>query len=137
MVGVLRDFHNWTLSEPISPIAINSYAEAYSTCAIRLQPGNPGPVLAQIQQVWETTYPDHFYEQQFMDERLSEFMETETIILRLVRTFAGIAIFIGCLGLYGLAAFMVARKRKEVGIRKTLGANVPQYSGCLEKNTPA
>jgi len=125
VVGVLRDFHNWTLSEPISPIAINSYEEAYSTCAVQLQSGNPGPALAQIRQAWESTYPDDFYEQQFMDERMAEFMETETTILRLVRTFAGIAIFIGCLGLYGLAAFMVARKRKEVGIRKTLGANVP------------
>lgn len=125
VVGVLRDFHNWTLSEPISPIAINSYAEAYSTCAVQLQPGNPAPTLAQIRQAWENTYPDDYYEQQFMDERMAEFMETETMILRLVRTFAGIAILIGCLGLYGLAAFMVARKRKEVGIRKTLGANVP------------
>jgi ABC-type antimicrobial peptide transport system permease subunit len=59
-----------------------------------------------------------------MDEQMAEFMETETMLLRLVRTFAGVAIFIGCLGLYGLAAFMVTRKRKEVGIRKTLGASI-------------
>lgn len=125
VVGVLRDFHNWSPAEPISAIAIGSHADSYSTCAIQLNPGNPTPVLAQIRQVWESQYPDHFYEQEFMDERMGRFLETETMILRLVRSFAGIAIFIGCLGLYGLAAFMVTRKRKEVGIRKTLGASIP------------
>lgn len=128
VVGVIRDFHNWSLSDPISPIAIGSRAEDYRTCAVQLNPGNPAPVLAQIQEVWERHYPNHYYEHRFMDERMADFMEAETMILRLVRTFAGIAIFIGCLGLYGLAAFMVTRKRKEVGIRKTLGASV---SGIL------
>ncbi len=125
VVGVLRDFHNWSLQEPISALAIGSRADSYSTCAVQLQPGNPSAALTRIREVWERYYPDHYYEQRFMDERMESFLETETMILRLVRTFAGIAVFIGCLGLYGLAAFMVTRKRKEVGIRKTLGASVP------------
>lgn len=125
VVGVVRDFHNWSLDEPISAIVIGCRTAGYQTCAVQLASGNPAPVLAQIKQVWERNYPDHFYEHHFMDERVGDFLETETMILRLVRTFAGIAIFIGCLGLYGLAAFMVTRKRKEVGIRKVLGAGIP------------
>ena len=125
VVGVVRDFHNWELAMPISAIAISSRSGGYATCAVHLDSGNPAPVLAQIRKVWESRFPDHYYEHRFMDERLGEFLETETMILRLVRTFAGIAIFIGCLGLYGLAAFMVTRKRKEVGIRKVLGASTP------------
>lgn len=125
VVGVIRDFHNMELSQTISPIALSTYAADYSTCAVQLASGNPAPALSQIEQVWKTQFPDDFYEHHFMDERMGEFLETETMILRLVRTFAGIAIFIGCLGLYGLAAFMVARKRKEIGVRKTLGASVP------------
>jgi ABC-type lipoprotein release transport system permease subunit len=125
VVGVLRDFHNWSLEEPISPILISSRAKGYETCAVQLDPGNPAPALAQIREVWERHYPDHFYEHRFMDERMADFLETESMLLRLVRSFAGIAIFIGCLGLYGLASFMVTRKRKEVGIRKTLGASIP------------
>lgn len=125
VVGVVRDFHNWELSEPIAAIAFSTSSGNYQTCAVQLAPGNPTPALAQIRAIWERHFPENYYEHHFMDERLGEFLETETMILRLVRTFAGIAIFIGCLGLYGLAAFMVTRKRKEVGIRKTLGASVP------------
>jgi ABC-type lipoprotein release transport system permease subunit len=125
VVGVLRDFHHWDLSEAISPITISTRSDGYETCALQLRPGNPEATLAQVREVWERQFPDHFYEHSFMDERLGDFFETETTILRLVRAFAGIAIFIGCLGLYGLAAFMVNRKRKEVGIRKSLGASVP------------
>jgi ABC-type antimicrobial peptide transport system permease subunit len=128
VVGVIRDFHNWSLSEPIAPIAISTRSDGYETCAVQLDPGNPAPVLAQIRQAWEQQFPDNFFESSFMDEQIKAQLETETMIMRLVNTFAGIAIFIGCLGLYGLAAFLVAQKRKEVGIRKTLGASV---SGIL------
>lgn len=124
VVGVVRDFHNWSLEQEISAIAFSTRAQGYYTCAVQLSSGNPAPALAQIQKTWESLYPDHYYEQQFMDEQLGEFLETETMLLRLIRIFAGIAIFIGCLGLYGLAAFMVTQKRKEVGIRKTLGASI-------------
>ncbi|MBL7825681.1 MAG: ABC transporter permease [Saprospiraceae bacterium] len=128
VVGVVKDYHTWGLAEPIGAIAIGCFKPQYSTCAIQLSSTNPAPVLAQIKQVWESNFPNYYYEHRFMDERLDQFLETETMTLRLVRTFAGIAIFIGCLGLYGLATFMVAKKRKEIGVRKTLGANV---SGLL------
>lgn len=128
VVGVVRDFHNWSLAEPIAPIAFSTHSDSYSTCAIQLAPGNPAPVLAKIRQAWEQQFPEHYFESKFMDERVREQLESETLIMRLVGSFAGIAIFIGCLGLYGLAAFLVNQKRKEVGIRKTLGASI---SGIL------
>lgn len=124
VIGVVRDFHNWSLAEPIAPIAFSTHSDSYSTCAIQLESGNPAPVLAKIRQVWEQQFPEHYFESQFMDERVSEQLESETLMMRLVGSFAGIAIFIGCLGLYGLAAFLVTQKRKEVGIRKTLGASI-------------
>jgi putative ABC transport system permease protein len=124
IVGVVRDFINLGLGEEIMPIGIASNSKAYQTCAVRLAQGDPKSTLAQIRQVWEKQFPNYYFEMKLVDESIQEFMETETMILRLVRTFAGIAIFIGCLGLYGLAAFMVNRKRKEVGIRKTLGSSI-------------
>lgn len=124
IVGVVRDYHNWSLQESIPAIAFSTFSIDYRVCAVQLRPGNPSATLDQIKAVWERLYPDHYYAVQFMDERLAEFLEDEMTLLRLINTFAGIAIFIGCLGLYGLATFMVARKRKEVGIRKSLGASV-------------
>ncbi len=123
---MVRDYHNWSVHEEIAPIGFSTSATDYITCAVQLQPGNPSQTLSQIKTEWEKLFPDHYYAQEFMDERLGEFMDSEVMLMRLVNTFAGIAIFIGCLGLYGLAAFMVARKRKEVGIRKSLGASIPQ-----------
>lgn len=128
VVGVVHDFHNWSLAEPIAPIAFTCHSPGYSTCAIRLDAGNPSPAITQIKKVWEQHFPDNYFEATFMDERMKDQLKTETMIMRLVSSFAGIAIFIGCLGLYGLAAFMVTQKRKEVGIRKTLGASI---SGIL------
>jgi ABC-type antimicrobial peptide transport system permease subunit len=125
ITGVIADFHNWELSQDISAISISTESRAYSTCAIELQPGNPAPVLEQVKKVWENNFPDYYYESTFMDDQMAKFLESESIIMHLVRIFAGIAIFIGCLGLYGLASFMVLRKTKEIGIRKTLGASVP------------
>jgi predicted permease len=125
IVGVVRDFHNWEIAQPISAIAFSTMSGDYGTCAVQLAPGTPDAALAQIRKAWENLFPNHVYEHQFMEEQIGEFLEVETIMLRLVNTFAGIAVFIGCLGLYGLAAFMVNRKRKEVGIRKALGADIP------------
>lgn len=125
IVGVVRDYHNWELSQDISAIAFSTRSSSYSNCAIELMPGNPAPVMEQIKQVWERNYPDYYYEHTFMDERMAQFLESESIIMNLIRIFAGIAIFIGCLGLYGLASFMILRKTREIGIRKTLGASVP------------
>lgn len=125
IVGVIQDFHNWELSQAISAISISTDAKSYSNCAVELTSGNPEPVLAQIKKVWENNFPDYYYECTFMDDQMEKFLQSENIIMQLIRIFAGIAIFIGCLGLYGLAAFMVVRKTKEIGIRKTLGATVP------------
>jgi predicted permease len=124
IVGVIRDYYNWSLTQSVSAIAFYASATSYSSCAIALEPGNPGPALAQIKTAWESIYPDQYYDQQFLDDRVGQFVSNEATLLHLISSFAGIAIFIGCLGLYGLSAFMVTRRRKEVGIRKTLGASV-------------
>jgi len=128
VVGVVKNFHNHSFHAPIQPQVMASDASNYDVCAVRLNLQNTTSAMAAIEKAWSAQYPEYYYERDFMDERIAQFYEQESTILLLIRLFAGIAVFIGCLGLYGLAAFMVTRKRKEIGIRKTLGASL---SGIL------
>jgi ABC-type antimicrobial peptide transport system permease subunit len=80
--------------------------------------------LATIQTLWNKSFPDGVYEYQFLDNRIANFYKSEDELSTLYKIFAGIAIFISCLGLYGLVSFMAVQRTKEVGIRKTLGASV-------------
>lgn len=128
VVGVVRNFHNHSFHEGIQPQVFASDAGNYDVVALRINLQNAKPTLAAVEKVWTGVFPEFYYEYDFMDAQIADFYEQESIILQLARLFAGIAIFIGCLGLYGLAAFMVLRKTKEIGIRKTLGASI---SGIL------
>jgi len=128
VVGVVKDFHNQSFRDAIQPICMGSGLDNYDVCAVKINLQNTQPTLAALEKTWTTFFPDQYYEYDFMEARIADFYAEEATALLLIRLFAGIAIFIGCLGLYGLAAFMVTRKTKEIGIRKTLGASV---SGIL------
>ncbi len=125
VVGVIKNFHNLSFHDAIAPLVMSSAMDNYDVCAVRINLQNTKPTLDAVEKTWTSIFPEFYYEYDFMDARIAEFYEQEGMILQLIRMFAGIAIFIGCLGLYGLAAFMVTRRRKEIGIRKTLGASLP------------
>lgn len=125
VVGVVKNFHNHSFRENIQPQVLGCDMGSYDVCALRISLQQTKSTLAAIEATWTGLFPDFYYEYDFTDTRLAGFYEQEGIILSLIRLFAGIAVFIGCLGLYGLAAFMILRKTKEIGIRKTLGASIP------------
>jgi putative ABC transport system permease protein len=91
---------------------------------VKINMANVQATLSDLEKIWTKRHPDQIYEYQFLDESIAEFYETESIMLKLIQAFSGIAIFIGCLGLYGLVSFMVAQKTKEIGIRKVLGGSI-------------
>src|SRR5204862_1409528 len=78
----------------------------------------------KIEDTWNKFFPEYVYAPTFLDERINDFYEQENQLSLLYKIFAGIAIFISCLGLYGLVSFMAAQRTKEVGIRKVLGASI-------------
>ena len=78
--------------------------------------------VQQVQKLWQQTYPEYAYNSNFLDESIERFYQQENQLSLLYKIFAGIAIFISCLGLYGLVSYMAVQKTKEVGIRKVLGA---------------
>ena len=78
--------------------------------------------MQSVKKIWEQTFPDYVYEYKFLDDKIASFYKQENQLSQLYKIFAAIAIFLSCLGLYGLASFMAVQRIKEVGIRKVLGA---------------
>jgi len=125
VVGVVKDFHNYSFKGGISPVCISPNYDRYNYCAVKLNMARAGGLLPAMEKLWNNTYPEYNYTYTFMDDSIAAFYQTETVLLRLIEIFAGIAIFIGCLGLYGMVSFMAVQKTKEIGVRKVLGAGVP------------
>ncbi|MFT3934358.1 MAG: ABC transporter permease [Chitinophagaceae bacterium] len=124
IVGVVKDFKTNSLREDIKPLTISESQTNYFTTGIKIRTGNIARTTAQIQTIWQQTYPEYAYNSYFMDESINRFYQQENQLSLLYKIFAGIAIFISCLGLYGLVSYMAVQKTKEVGIRKVLGASI-------------
>lgn len=124
IVGVLKDYHCTGFKDNYSPIVIFPYKPFLIFAGIKLDPGNPAAALAAISRLWNQTFPDFVFSYTFLDRSIDNFYRQEDEQAALYKIFAGIAIFLGCLGLYGLASFMAVQRTKEVGIRKVLGASI-------------
>lgn len=124
VVGVVKDFNGSSLKKEMKPIALGSWKLVYRLFNIKIQPQHAKQTLAAIEKLWNNTYPDFVYEYQFLDDTIASFYKRENQLSQLFKIFAGIAIFISCLGLYGFVSFMAVQRTKEVGIRKVLGAPV-------------
>jgi putative ABC transport system permease protein len=124
IIGVVKDFHTVSLHEPIEPTIMLNRIRGYETLSVKINPANLQQTIKEIKLKWEAAYPEHIFDYQFLDEQIGEFYETEERWSMLFTIFSSIAIFIGCLGLIGLATFMANQKNKEIGVRKVLGATV-------------
>ncbi|BAU52789.1 ABC transporter permease [Mucilaginibacter gotjawali] len=124
IVGVIKDFNVRSLKDAIPPVLMGSWNAVYQRINIKISPQNVNQTLAGIERIWNQSFPDGIYEYQFLDKKIADFYKSEDQLSQLYKIFAGISIFISCLGLYGLISFMVVQRIKEVGIRKTLGASV-------------
>jgi ABC-type antimicrobial peptide transport system permease subunit len=122
VVGVLKDFNDRSLRNNLSPLLIATNATMYRQASIKLSTTNIVSSMQSIKKIWEQTFPNHVYEYRFLDDKVESFYKQENQLEQLYKIFAAIAIFLSCLGLYGLASFMAVQRIKEVGIRKVLGA---------------
>jgi len=124
ITGVVKDFNITSLKDAIPAVMMASWRDVFHTINIKVQPAGISSTQASIQKIWDKTFPDGIYEYQFLDDKIVDFYKKDDQLSMLYKIFAGIAIFISCLGLYGLVSFMAVQRTKEVGIRKTLGASV-------------
>jgi putative ABC transport system permease protein len=122
VVGVVRDFHSASLRDSLAPVFMVNIKKRFTSAGLKVSGADLPATIKSIEKIWNTTYPDYVFEYQFLDEKIAGFYTEETRLSRIYKIFASIAIFLSCLGLYGLASFMAAQRLKEVGIRKVLGA---------------
>jgi ABC-type antimicrobial peptide transport system permease subunit len=124
VVGVVKNFHTVSLSQALEPVVIINRLRGFNNLSVKLSPPTMQATLPQIQSLWEQAYPEAIFSYEFLDDQVKNFYESERKMSVLLGIFTSMAIFIGCLGLYGLVTFMANQKNKEIGIRKVLGASV-------------
>jgi ABC-type antimicrobial peptide transport system permease subunit len=133
IVGVVKDFHTNSLRDVIGPVVLTTMKQQYGLANIQIDIHKAKSVIAAIQDTWNKYYPDYLFEYSFIDQTVADYYKQENQLSVLYKIFSGIAIFISCLGLYGLISFMAVQRKKEIGIRKVLGAPVRDIVIMLSK----
>src|SRR4030095_5373826 len=119
----------------IKPTLITQYFRFCEKANIRLQAGTDVPaVISRINSAYKTAYPSGIFEFNFLDQRLDALYKTETRLYNLFKIFSVLAMLISCLGLWGLITFAAQQRVKEIGVRKVLGASVPNIVALLTKD---
>ncbi len=124
VVGVVKNFHTVSLHDPVEATVMLNRIRDYEVLSLKMNPVDIQATIKRVQQKWEAVYPNFIFSYQFLDEQIKEFYEREQKMSVLLSVFTSLAIFIGCLGLFGLASFMANQKTKEIGVRKVMGASV-------------
>jgi ABC-type antimicrobial peptide transport system permease subunit len=125
IVGVLRDYHTNSLRQGIDPLVLDVKEHLnFGTVLVRLEKGKTQQALEGLAKLYRQVNPEHAFNYTFMDERYEQLYKSEQVVSKLSNVFAVLAIVISCMGLLGLAIFSAEQRRKELSIRKILGASV-------------
>ncbi|MBS1659530.1 MAG: ABC transporter permease [Bacteroidetes bacterium] len=137
VVGVVRDFHAQNLHEKIKPFFFTTEAGEGNLLSVKLSSvssaGQVKALIAKMESIFKKIYPDKLYHSQFFDQSLEQLYKQEQQTSQIMNIAMGIAIFISCMGLFGLAAFTANQRTREISIRKVLGAGVPQLVSLLSR----
>lgn len=139
VVGVLADIHTKSIHKSMTPLAYFSFQNRHRTFHIALatRAANTDSwkkTIAQIEKAWKEVYPEEEFSYNFFDESIANFYKKEQQTAGLLNWSAGLTIFISCLGLLGLVIYTTNQRRKEIGVRKVLGATVTQIVSLLSKD---
>jgi putative ABC transport system permease protein len=133
IIGVVKDFHYKSLYDKMEPAVLQIYPQAYWKVAVKMKTASVANTLSHVQQVWNRFTPDYPIEYRFLDESFDQMYKAEDKLKSLLWIFTAVTIFVACLGLFGLAAYAAERRKKEIGIRKVLGASVEGIVLLLSK----
>ncbi|WP_183560843.1 ABC transporter permease [Mucilaginibacter sp. SP1R1] len=129
IIAVLKDYHTQSLHEPIKPVMIDvKEGENFGVILVRTEAGKTKQALESLAATYKDINPDYPFAYQFVDQEYKKLYNSELIITQLSIVFAVVAIIISCLGLLGLVMFSAEQRTKEFGVRKVLGASLPQLT---------
>jgi putative ABC transport system permease protein len=132
VVGVLKDFNYESLRQEVRPLMLALRKEE-SMMAVRFNSPQPGEAIALVESIWKKYLPAEPFNYSFLDQNFDSMYRAEQRLGKLFSIFTFFAIFIACLGLFGLAAYTAEQRTREIGIRKALGATVSDIVGLLSK----
>jgi putative ABC transport system permease protein len=124
IIGIVDDFNFLSLHNEISPMCLIMPFVDLDYLYVRFTPGNLAEKITTLKNIWEKTNPGIPIEYRFMNDQLDQLYNNEQRLSSLISGFSGLAIFLACMGLFGLVTFAAEKRRKEIGIRKVLGASV-------------
>ncbi|APQ16983.1 ABC transporter permease [Maribacter hydrothermalis] len=133
IIGVVKDYHFASLKEEIQPLFLHKETEP-NWLFIKVNTENYGQLLQSIEQQWKSTINNIPFDYRFVDKEIDKLYEEEKRLGLISVGFTILAIFISCLGLFGLISFVAEQKKKEIGVRKVLGASVQSVVKLLTKN---
>jgi putative ABC transport system permease protein len=135
VIGVIEDFHFKHLHDKIDPLVM--FLEPHyegQFMAVKVKSNNIQEMMAQIEQTWKRILPQYEFEYQFLDETFDKLFDQEKRLGQLFGIFSGLAIFVSCLGLFGLASFTMEQNKKSVAVRKVMGATVSNIVMMMSKD---
>lgn len=129
--GVVKDFYFNSLHQKIGPMVIFNDPSEANVLLVKLSSGDPSAHLATLGEVWENLVPERPFNPKFLDQEYASLYQSEQNVSQVFSLFAGIAILIACMGLFGLVSYVALRRTREISIRKVLGATQADVLGIL------
>ena len=134
VIGVVKDFHNRPLREEIGPLAISMRNSLFWILALKIRTDRLPETIRFLEDTWKQFIPNRPFEYSFLDDDLDRIYRTELRLGQISGIFALLGIFVACLGLFGLASYTAEQRTKEIGVRKVMGATVPNIVLLLSKD---
>ena len=133
IIGLIDDFNFASLHDQVGPLVISQNPSWYSYLLFKLQPGDPTETLAYMKNTLREIVPGMPFEYQFLDQEFDNIYKSEIKLSRIVSVFTVLAIFIACIGLFGLSAYDTMQRTKEIGVRKVMGSSTIQVVSLFLK----
>lgn len=133
IIGVVKDFHFQSLEHEIAPLILHVRPIAFHYLFLKVPAEGADTALAAIEGTWNEVFPDNAFDYFFLEDELDRLYRAEQRLGQVIALFSLLAVFVACLGLFGLAAFTAERRTKEIGIRKVLGSSVSGVVVLLSK----